>query len=124
MSLFDWLLVTHLVGDFLLQSNSMARRKVTEWSWMLRHIGSYMAVVALPVIAYAIRHSTAPWLVVLVLVFIAGTHILMDRRDLIMRWMRFADIRADYAWLAIVADQVFHILSLAVVAQVMAMVGS
>jgi hypothetical protein len=123
MSLFDWLLVAHLVGDFLLQSNSMARYKVTSWPWMMRHIGYYMAVVAIPVVAYAIQHGLALWLVVLALAFVAVTHIIMDRRDLVRRWMRFAGITAKDAWLSIVADQVFHILSLAVVAQVLAIAG-
>jgi hypothetical protein len=123
MSLFDWLLVGHLVGDFLLQSDSMARRKVSEWPWMLRHVGYYTAVVALPVTVYALQHSVPFWFVLVALAFIIVTHIVMDRRDVIRWWMRVAGVTAEYAWLSIVADQVFHILSLALVAQVLVLVG-
>ena len=45
MSLFDWLLVGHLVGDFLLQTDRMARYKAQSWSWMLKHVGIYLAVI-------------------------------------------------------------------------------
>ncbi|NIV40692.1 MAG: DUF3307 domain-containing protein, partial [Anaerolineae bacterium] len=41
MSLFDWLLVGHLVGDFLLQTDGMAKYKADSWTWMLRHVGLY-----------------------------------------------------------------------------------
>ena len=68
-------------------------------------------------VVYSIQRRIALWLVLLVLVFIATTHIIMDRRDIIKWWMRIAGVTAEFAWLSIVADQVFHILSLAVVAQ-------
>jgi hypothetical protein len=119
MSLFDWLLVSHLVGDFLLQSQSMALYKARQWSWMLRHVGFYMIPVTIVVALYAWSYHLALWLVALVLLFVAITHIALDRRDLTMAWMRNISMAPDHPWLPVVVDQVFHILVLVVVTQVL-----
>jgi hypothetical protein len=119
MSLFDWLLVGHLVGDFLLQTDGMAKNKTQSWPWMLRHTGIYMAVMVILVVAFALTHAASFWVAGAVLLFIAGTHIILDRREFTLRWMRFIGISAELSWLPIVIDQVFHLLILAVAAQVL-----
>jgi hypothetical protein len=123
MSLFDWLLVGHLVGDFLLQTDGMARYKVQSWPWMLRHVGTYLALMAVLVGIYVLNHPVPLWVVGAVLLFIGGTHIILDRRTFTLWWMRRIGISADLTWLSIVVDQVFHLLVLAVVAQVLVMAG-
>lgn len=123
MSLFDWLLIGHLVGDFLLQTDSMARYKAQSWSWMLRHVGIYLAVMAVLVGVYVLNHPLPFWVVGAVLLFIGGTHIILDRREFTLWWMRRIGISADLAWLSIVADQAFHLLVLAVAAQVLVAAG-
>ena len=123
MSLFDWLLVGHLVGDFLLQTDSMARYKAESWSWMLKHVGIYLAVMVVVVGAYAMNHSVPLWVVGTLLFFIGGTHIILDRRSLTLWWMRRLGASSDLTWLLVVADQVFHILVLVVVAQALVMAG-
>ncbi|MEJ2732724.1 MAG: DUF3307 domain-containing protein [Anaerolineae bacterium] len=121
MSLFDWLLVGHLVGDFLMQTERMAEGKVQSWPWMLKHIGLYMAVMTAVIGAYALAHPVSTWLVVLVLLFIAGTHIVLDRRHFTQGWMRLVGVSTDHPWMPTVVDQVFHVLVLAVAAQVLVM---
>lgn len=123
MSLFDWLLVGHLVGDFLLQTDDMARYKVRSWSWMFRHIGFYMLVMTVVVGVYALRRSVPPWVVFVLLVSVSATHIFLDRREFTLGWMRLAGMSSDHPWLPIVVDQVFHILVLVVVAQVLILTG-
>jgi hypothetical protein len=123
MSLFDWLLVGHLVGDFLLQTDGMARYKAQSWPWMLRHVGTYLAVMAVLVGIYVLNHPVPLWVVGAVLLFIGGTHIILDRRTFTLLWMRRIGISADLTWLSIVVDQAFHLLVLAVVAQALAMAG-
>jgi hypothetical protein len=123
MSLFDWLLVGHLVGDFLLQTDGMARYKAQSWPWMLRHVGTYLALMAVLVGIYVLNHPVPLWVVGAVLLFIGGTHIILDRRTFTLWWMRRIGISADLTWLSIVVDQVFHLLVLAVVAQVLVMAG-
>jgi hypothetical protein len=121
VSLFDWLLVCHLAGDFLLQSNNMAKRKADDWAWMFRHIAAYMVAITIMIVRYTIRHGLPAWLALTALLFVAGTHIILDRRGFTNWWMRRVIKTSDRPWLTIVADQVFHVITLAIVAQVLAL---
>ena len=123
MSFFDWLLVGHLIGDFLLQTDNMARFKAERWSWMLRHVGLYVGVIAIPVGAYAVNHPVPLWVIAVLLLFIGATHVILDRRSFAQWWMQLIGISADREWLSIVVDQVFHLLVLALVAQTLIMVS-
>ncbi|HSJ52953.1 MAG TPA: DUF3307 domain-containing protein [Anaerolineae bacterium] len=123
MSLFDWLLVGHLVGDFLLQTDRMARYKAREWRWMLTHVGVYMAAVTLAALLYAWQHPLSPWPAVVGLFLVAATHVGLDRRNFTAWWMRSMGVSPDKPWLAIIIDQVFHVLVLVIAAQVL-LVGS
>lgn len=118
MSLFDWLLVGHLVGDFLLQTDGMARYKAQSWTWMLRHVGLYLAVMVIVLGVYSLSNPVPLWVLGLSLLFIGATHIVLDRRGFTLAWMRLIGITSDLDWLIIVADQVFHLLVLVVVAQI------
>ena len=123
MSLFDWLLVGHLVGDFLLQTDGMAKYKAQSWTWMLRHVGLYLALMALVLGVYSLRTPVPLWALGLALLFIAVTHIILDRREFTLGWMRLIGITSDLGWLTIVADQVFHVLVLVVVVQIVTWAG-
>ena len=123
MSLFDWLLVGHLVGDFLLQTDGMAKYKAQSWTWMLKHVGLYLAVMALVLGAYALSTPVALWGLGLALLFIAVTHIILDRREFTLAWMRLIGITSDLGLLIIVADQVFHVLVLVFVVQIVTWAG-
>lgn len=120
MSVFDWLLIAHLAGDFLLQTDTMARLKMRQWSWLFRHIGWYMLVMTLVVAVYAWTHAVPGWLAAAGLLFIAVTHVILDRRSFTAAWMKFAGMSLDQRWLAIVVDQIFHLVTLAIVAQALA----
>ena len=118
MSLFDWLLVGHLVGDFLLQTDGMAKYKAQSWTWMLRHVALYLAVMVIVLGAYSLSTPVPLWALGLALLFIGATHIVLDRRGFTLGWMRLIGITSDLDWLTIVADQVFHLLVLVVVVQI------
>lgn len=119
MNLFDWLVVSHLIGDFLLQTDDMASLKTEDWGWMTRHIAVYMVPVGVVLFVYSSIHSLPAWLLLVALLFLATTHALLDRRRFTMSWMRFSRSAPEHRWLPIVADQVFHIITLAVLAQVL-----
>ena len=119
MSLFDWLLVAHLVGDFLLQTDGMAKNKATDWSWMLRHVGVYLIIVTVVLAAYALAHPVPLVVIVVLLLFLAATHIILDRRTFVQWWTGLVGASPEHPWLSIVVDQVFHLLTVAVVAQVL-----
>lgn len=122
MSIFDWLLVGHLVGDFLVQTNEMARRKSQSWPWLLRHLAAYMAVMAVILGALAWTHSIPLWAAGAGWLLIGVTHALLDRRGFTRWWMRVIGISPDVLWLQIAVDQVFHIATLAIVAQLLVLV--
>jgi Protein of unknown function (DUF3307) len=124
MSLFDWLLIGHLVGDFMLQSDRVARNKMDRWPWMLGHVVVYMIVITAIVLVYAVTHPLPPWLAIAALAFVFVTHMMLDRRGFTQWWMRLTGIAPDRLWLAIVVDQIFHLVTLAIVAQALAWAGS
>jgi hypothetical protein len=123
MNLFEWLLVGHLIGDFLLQSDNTARRKGQHWRWMLRHVGIYMLVLGVVLLGYALATPTPLWSIVLVWLFLLATHVALDRRGFTQTWMRLVGMSPDHPWLPIVVDQVFHVLTLAVSAQFLVLVA-
>ncbi len=119
MSLFDWFLVGHLVGDFVLQSDKMASCKPQESCWLLRHVAVYMIAMTVILVAYTATHPLPPALAVLAWLFILTTHILLDRRYIVRWWMSLIGQSSRQPWLQIVVDQVFHLITLAIVAQVL-----
>ena len=119
MSLFDWLLAAHLSGDFLLQTHNMAEYKATSWSWMFKHIAVYMVLITGVLVGYGLSAHVPFWLLVVAWFFLAGTHIVLDRRGFTLKWMRLTRVSLDHPWMPIVIDQVFHLLVLAVTAQVL-----
>lgn len=122
MSLFDWLLVGHLVGDFLLQSDNMAQNKGRRWRWMLTHVGLYMAVMTVILVACGLARPLPLGWVVAAWLFLLITHVILDQRGFTARWMRLVGMTPDHTWLPIVIDQVFHILTLAIAAQVLTLI--
>ena len=117
MSLFDWLLLGHLVGDFLFQTDSMARHKPRSWRWMLGHVSLYMVTITVIITAYGLGHTLPFWLPVAAWLFIFATHLILDRRSFTACWMRLVGASPDHPWLPIVVDQIFHLITLAIVAQ-------
>ena len=116
-----WIVLAHLVGDYLLQSHWMATEKTKHW---------------LPAIAHGVTY-TLPYALItqspLALVVIGGTHIIIDRYRLArhVAWFknqlgpkrtrpRWADAKATgypsdtpawlSVWLMIIADNTIHLL--------------
>jgi len=92
------LLVGHLVGDFLFQTNTIAERKMNEWKYLLIHI----ALVFLSMVICTVGYWS--WGMVGALALISLLH-LVDRvknygKDS-LRWF--------------FADQVFHLVSIAII---------
>lgn len=119
MSLFDWLLLGHLFGDFIVQTDAMARNKPQQWRWLMAHLLLYTACLAVVIIGHALRYGVAAWLAAAAIVFIFVTHLILDRRSFTTRWMRLVGMSTDQKWLVIVVDQIFHLFTLAIVAQVL-----
>lgn len=123
MSLFDWLLVGHLIGDFLFQTDNMAKHKPQDWRWMLGHLSLYMVTITIIIVAYGLSHTLPVWLPIAAWLFVFGTHIILDRRSFTAWWMRLVKTSPSHPWLPIVVDQIFHVITLAIVAQALVLAG-
>lgn len=109
MSQFDYLLIGHLIGDFLLQTSWMAKHKATKWLPLLAHVAVYTVVVSVSGVL-----SGGLSLAAIALIFFS--HIVLDRKTFVAFWVRKVQTAKgpEQAWLCIVADQIFHIIILAI----------
>ena len=113
-------LLCHLVGDYCLQSHVMATRKTSSWKWACIHAFFY----TLP---FAVVLTQSPWK----LLVIGGTHAVIDRHRIALRWCKFYGVghpglwlkKGSYAratfeappaylstWLVIIVDNTFHLI--------------
>lgn len=109
MSQFDWLLIGHLIGDFLLQTSWMARYKATKWLPLLSHITVYTLVVA----AFGwLSGGLSLWGIAIIFI----GHIILDRKTFVAFWVAHVQTAKgpEHAWLSIMADQIFHVILLAI----------
>lgn len=109
MSQFDYLIIGHLIGDFLLQNSWMAQYKSTKWIPLFSHVSVYTIVVAL----FGFL-SGGLSLVGIAIIFIG--HIILDRKTFVSFWVNKIQMAKgpNHNWLSIVTDQIFHIIILAV----------
>lgn len=95
------IILAHLVGDYLLQTDSMAQRKTTSWRWALTHAGMYSVPYA---VLLFILHGRIDWPVAVAYLVIAGTHAVIDRYRLakhviwVLNHILPHDERDDYPW--------------------------
>lgn len=108
MSQFDILLIGHLIGDFLLQTSWMAKHKATKWLPLLAHVVVYTVVVG-------VFGAMSGGLSLAAIALIFFSHIVLDRKTFVAFWVRKVQTAKgpEQAWLCIVADQIFHIIILA-----------
>ena len=113
MSLFDKLLVAHLVGDWLLQTEWQALNKNQNYRALFSHIGVYSVIMMGVLVADFGFQNIYVYIVVGLL---ALSHSLMDRGWPVIRFMRTFRIiveRKPERWLVMAVDQSLHILLLA-----------
>ncbi|GAB4324318.1 MAG: hypothetical protein Kow0074_17180 [Candidatus Zixiibacteriota bacterium] len=116
MTIFEGLLIAHVVGDWLLQTEWMALNKATDWRALIVHVLVYHAVMAAILI---VGYPMEPGVVLLVVFALAVFHAILDRRrvtDWYMRAMRMVVNQAPPLWLRVAVDQALHVVSLAVAA--------
>jgi len=109
-SAFDILLLAHLIGDYMLQTEWMAKYKAQRWIPLLTHCVVYTVVIAC--MAYwFIPGGLSLWAILFVFV----THVLLDRRTFVYIWYRkIMRVTEDGSkWLMIICDQTFHLIVLA-----------
>ena len=112
MDMFSWLLLGHLLGDWLLQNDWMARGKRRGLITLagMAHFITYTVMVLL--MFWLFNKSEVNLLLALTvgtLVFVS--HWLIDATNLVQGWMRFYG-QSDREMVRVMVDQTLHILTL------------
>jgi hypothetical protein len=116
MTLFDWLLIGHFIGDWAFQNEWMVRHKQEALfnRAVFVHCTIYTSVLLLVVWLYNPATNSAPH----ILFFTATTYIthwLIDATNAAKYWMHVLQ-QSDALFVRIVVDQIFHIFILALLA--------
>lgn len=106
MELFDWLLVGHFVGDFILQTRWMAEKKAKEILPLITHSAVYTMAVALFAL---LAGGLSCWGICLIFI----CHVILDQRAFIDYWAAKVNGNTNIDWLKITLDQSWHVLILA-----------
>jgi hypothetical protein len=116
MTLFDKLLVAHLVGDWLLQTEWQALNKGQNYRALFSHIGIYSLIIfGVLVIDFGFQYIN----VYLAVAILALAHAFLDRGWPVVRFMKTFRLiveREPERWLMMAVDQSIHILLLAIAA--------
>ena len=105
MNFFEFLLLGHLAGDFLFQTNWMASEKINNLSALFIHSAVYTFFIGLA--SYLAGRLSWTALVVVLL-----SHMLLDNRKFVHFWVKNVNKSADTPWLKIAGDQCWHIIVL------------
>ena len=117
MNIFTWLLLGHLVGDWMFQNDWMARGKQRRLLTpeILVHCLVYTGVVALALWVATHRDVTPPpYLTILAIIILS--HWLIDAGNLAGHWVHLWR-QSKVLFVRIMVDQTMHLVVLAVVAE-------
>jgi len=113
MTVLELMLVAHVAGDWLLQTEWQAQNKGMSWAAMLVHIVIYHVVMfAVLAARFGLREPR----VYVVVAVLAVTHAILDRQWPVIRLMRLLRIsvhREPERLLSVAVDQALHFLLLA-----------
>ncbi|GAB6179383.1 hypothetical protein JCM14036_07020 [Desulfotomaculum defluvii] len=108
MNLFEWLLIGHLVGDYLLQTRWMAEHKATKIFPLIIHSLVYSGAVFVCSLPVGGIKPTG-------VAIIFFSHLILDKRTFTNWWITNINKSPDILWLRIMNDQIFHLLVLVIV---------
>ena len=110
MSPFSWLIMGHLVGDFLFQNRWMAERKRYDLLALALHSLIYTVAVGL----FSLGFGGLSISQVLVLFL---SHFFLDKRFFVEWWTKNITDSSE-TWISIVVDQTFHLLVLVLIVHI------
>jgi hypothetical protein len=117
MTLFSWLLVGHLVADWMLQNDWMARNKQSRWfsPAILVHCTVYTLILVLSLwLAAPPDAELSRYLSFALLIFLS--HWLIDAGRLATHWMGLLQ-QSPLHFVQMMVDQTMHILVLVVLVE-------
>lgn len=113
MNIFSWLLIGHLVGDWLLQNDWMAANKQRHLFTLagMTHFAIYTGCMTLLLLVAkadgALNISAQQVLLFVVIIF--TSHWLIDATAFARKWAKFTN-QSDLPIVHIMVDQTFHLL--------------
>jgi hypothetical protein len=119
MTIFESLLMAHILGDWILQTEWQAKNKEHNWLALLVHVSIYHVIV-FAILFWGFDLEIIP--AVAVVAVLAIVHALLDRRTFVnwlMRTLRITVERKPEQWLLIAVDQSLHLLLLGAAALVL-----
>jgi hypothetical protein len=117
-TVFLILLTSHLLGDWVAQSDWQATNKTHCWAALVAHVAGYHLVMALLLLVPVLRDGWPAGKALAVLAVSAATHALIDRRWPVRALLRVAGSPgfATVEWGVIAVDQALHLSILAMLA--------
>lgn len=115
MNIFTWLLIGHLVGDWLLQNDWMAKGKRQGFLTMpgTVHFAVYTSILMTTLHFSGATNKGLSFVLTLgVLIFVS--HWLTDATDVVQGWMRFYQ-QTQLEQVRLMTDQILHILVLVLI---------
>ncbi|OGC62382.1 hypothetical protein A3J33_01925 [candidate division WWE3 bacterium RIFCSPLOWO2_02_FULL_53_10] len=112
--IFIYLLIAHLIGDWLIQTKWMANEKSKHLFPLLAHVFIYHIFVFAALYLAGISLNAN----LLATVFLAATHALLDNRRFEFWWLKSVkkvEEKDVPIWLLLGVDQSFHLFLLALV---------
>lgn len=119
MTIFSWLLIGHLIGDWMFQNDWMARDKRGRWwsSQCVTHCLVYTVAVVLVAWLGSGLQATAPQLGFAFFVILI-THWLIDGFNLAEHWGNLIN-QTQSSFVRIVVDQTMHLIVLGALASLL-----
>jgi hypothetical protein len=116
MNMFNWLLIGHLIGDWLFQNNWMAHGKQRGplTPAILVHCAVYSAAIVFFLWIASSNQTSPPFPIAALSIYLS--HWLIDGFDLPARWMRLVQ-QSNLDFVRVMVDQTFHLLALAVLVE-------
>ena len=114
MTVFEVLLLGHVLGDWLFQTEWQAVNKDHNWRALLTHVLVYHIVIVV-LLGLKMGFSYTP--IYPVVIFLAIFHVLLDRQQFVrwlMKILRITVDRQPERWLSVAVDQSLHFVLLAV----------
>lgn len=118
MTLFEWLLLGHLLGDWVFQNDWMVRHKQN--GLLNRAIHIHCLIYTLTLLLIYLSTGLAPRSLATVLLFVIilyTSHWLIDATGAAIRWIRFFR-QTDVLFMRIAVDQIFHVVVLALLVRI------
>jgi hypothetical protein len=123
MTLFSWLLIGHLVADWMLQNDWMARNKQRRWlsPAIMAHCAIYTLILVLSLwLAHPPNVTTPQYVVFALLIFLS--HWLIDAGHLAAGWMRLLR-QTPLHFVQLMVDQTLHLLVLVALVELLLVAG-